>query len=133
MLDYIMSLKNAWMIFVIALIVAVVSVTIFIVFLKKQKESMTPEDIEAQDKKLFIDPAVLRTEIHAKVIEQSCFVKMVGLKDPETVRVFNIVFETDKGDVLKFDVPEEMYHGMDVGQQGIVTFVDGDLYGFELD
>lgn len=59
--------------------------------------------------------------------------KSVKAKGYKSVRFFNVVFETENGDVLRFYVPEEIYHGIDFGQQGVVNFIDGDLYGFELD
>ena len=58
--------------------------------------------------------------------------KTVKAKAYESVR-FNNSFLNRKGDVLRFDVPEEIYHGIDFGQQGVVTFIYGDLYSFELD
>ena len=57
----------------------------------------------------------------------------VKAKAYESVRFYSIVFETEKGDVLRFDVPEEIYHRIDFGHHGVVTFIYGDLCGFELD
>ena len=42
--------------------------------------------------------------------------KTVKAKNYGSLRFYNIVFETEKGDVLRFDVPEEIYHGIDFGQ-----------------
>ena len=72
-------------------------------------------------------------EIRATVVEQECCVKTVGIKTPKTVKEFAVVFETGDGEILKLNVPEEMYDGFEKGQTGFLTIVDGDLYGFVLD
>ena len=41
-------------------------------------------------------------------------------------------YEYDDGIIYDVDVPEEMYDGFDKNQTGILTVVDGQLYGFEL-
>jgi len=43
------------------------------------------------------------------------------------------VFLTEDGQELKLNIPEEMYHGLEKGQTGIVTLRNGKLYSFELD
>jgi hypothetical protein len=42
------------------------------------------------------------------------------------------VFRTEDDKVLSFNVPEEMYDGFEEGQEGILTLVDGQLYGFAI-
>lgn len=72
-------------------------------------------------------------EIKATVVEQACGVKMVGIKTPKTVKEFLVVFRTETGELLKFDVPEEMYDGFEKGQTGTLTVSAGQVYGFSLD
>ena len=72
-------------------------------------------------------------EIFAVVVDQSCQVQMIGAKTPKTVQVFTVVFEDAHRQRLIFQVPQEMYAGLDVGQRGMLTYVDNCLYGFELE
>ena len=71
-------------------------------------------------------------EIYATVVNLRCEVKMVGLQTPKTVKVFTVTFETEGGETVLFKVPEEMYHGFEVGQRGVLTYVEDSLYGFDL-
>ena len=72
-------------------------------------------------------------EIYATVVSTSCEVKMEGYKTPKTKKIFTVVFRTRDHKLLTFQVPEEMYHGLEEGQQGVLTYVDQCLYGFELE
>lgn len=72
-------------------------------------------------------------EVRASVIDVNCAVQTVGLKSPKTETVFTVVFQTEQEEVLSFQVPEEMYEGLEVGQAGLLTIVDGQLYGFAPD
>ena len=92
----------------------------------KQKNNHTIDiENESNEQKYTIN------KTRATVIEQICCVKMVGTKMPKTVREFSIVFEMKDGNILKINVPEEMYDGFEEGQTGILTTVDGELYSFE--
>lgn len=77
------------------------------------------------------EPKYTINKTRATVIERICCVKMVGTKTPKTIREFSIVFEMKDGNVVKINVPEEMYDGFEEGQMGILTTVDGELYSFE--
>ena len=76
------------------------------------------------------EPKFETVEARGPVVDQMCYVKTVGIKTPKTVQEFVIVFRTEGGDILKLNVPEEMYDGFEQGQTGILTVVDGDLYSF---
>lgn len=111
--------------------------TIFVIFafemavkqhkrdIAKQKEFKS-EDIKPDE------PEYTTVTTRATVVDQTCCVKMVGMKTPKTVKEFVVVFQSENGDILKLNVPEEMYDGFDKNQTGILTIVDGQLYGFEL-
>ena len=68
----------------------------------------------------------------ATVVDQSCCVKTVGIQMPKTIKEFTITFRTEYGEIMNLNVPEEMYDGFDKDQTGILTVVDGQLYGFEI-
>ena len=72
-------------------------------------------------------------ELRATVIDQSYTVQMVGTKTPKAAKRFCVFFETENGNTLSFQVPEEMYDGFEKGQTGLLTIVDGQLYGFAPD
>ena len=71
-----------------------------------------------------------RLEIKATVKAKNCYVEMAGTKQPKTVTVFFVFFETEKGEQLMVNVPEEMYEGFENGQTGILTLVNGSVYSF---
>ena len=68
----------------------------------------------------------------ATVVDQTCCVKTIGYKTPKTMQEFAITFQTENGEIIKLNVPEEMYDGFEKNQTGMLTVVDGQLYGFEL-
>ena len=65
--------------------------------------------------------------------ELSCWVHTIGYKTPKTNQVFAVTFRLDSGEEKTLRIPEEMYHGLEEKQVGIVTIRDGELYGFELE
>ena len=79
------------------------------------------------------DPAVTTVTIKATVVEQTCCVKTTGIKTPKTIQEFSVIFKTENGEILKLNVPEEMYDGFEEGQFGILSVIDGELYGFDLE
>lgn len=69
-------------------------------------------------------------KFYATVVDLFCRTEMIGTKAPRSVKVFTVVFETDNKKRIKLDVPEEMYDGIETGQSGEVTVVEGELYSF---
>jgi hypothetical protein len=69
-------------------------------------------------------------ELRATVVDHTCQVQLVGIKTPKATKIFTIVFRTEDGQSLSLNVPEEMYDGFEIGQTGLLTLVDGELYGF---
>lgn len=115
---------------IIFLIFIVFSILFFIIMMicgkyKKEKREAN-ESIENIDKFETID-------IKVKVIDQYCTTRMIGMKRPKSVEEYFISFEKDNGEVLKLLVPKECYDGFEIGQVGILTLVDGELYSFKLD
>ena len=77
-------------------------------------------------------PVPVTREIQATVVDLCCAVRTVGYKPPKTVILFTVTFETADGQHLHLQVPQEMYEGLEKGQTGLVTLVDGELYSFEI-
>ena len=111
--------------------------TIFIIFcaimgvkqykrdIEKQKE-LQSESIKPEE------PEYTTVTTRATVVDQTCCVKTIGIKTPKTIQEFTITFQAENGEIIRLNVPEEMYDGFDKNQTGILTVVDGQLYGFEL-
>ena len=76
------------------------------------------------------DAAYVRQEIQATVADLSCHVETSGTKAPETRTVFSVSFQTESGNILKYNVPEEMYEGFEIGLTGTLTLSDDALYSF---
>ena len=77
----------------------------------------------------------IRTEFetstfNAEIVDLSCSAMMIGDKYPKAVNVYTVVFVTDKNEQIKLNVPQEMYDGLEVGQKGELTLVEGELYSF---
>ena len=112
--------------------------TIFVIFcaimgIKQYKRDIAKQkELKKEDSKPD-EPEYTTVTTRATVVDQTCCVKMVGIKTPKTVKEFVIVFQLENGDILKLNVPEEMYDGFEQGQTGILSIIDGALYGFELE
>ena len=76
------------------------------------------------------EPAQHTRIINATVLDQYCAVRTIGHQTPKTIKIFTVVFQADTGEIIKQDVPEEMYDGFEKGQAGVLTIVDEDLYSF---
>lgn len=79
------------------------------------------------------EPEYTELVARATVEELSCWVHTIGYKTPKTNQVFAVTFRLDSGEEKTLRIPEEMYHGLEEKQVGIVTIRDGELYGFELE
>ena len=58
-----------------------------------------------------------------------CRVDMVGIKTQKAVTIYTVEFKTGEK-IIKLDIPQEMYDGLEIGQSGEVTLVEGELYSF---
>ncbi len=86
-----------------------------------QKNSLPKEDYKVEFKTV---------KVQAKVIDLSCRVDMVGIKTPKSTEFFTAVFEINNGEIIRVDVPQEMYEGLEKGQKGELTLVENELYSF---
>ena len=99
---------------------------------RKQPGASAAAPVPEPDEEPDLEPPALE-EIYATVVDLRCEVKMVGLQTPKTIQCFEVLFQTRNRDYLRFQVPEEMYHGLEVGQSGMLSYIDGNLYGFALE
>lgn len=125
--------ENLSLIIIAVIVIFVVLLVIAGVRQNKKYKKDHPGGIEAEIEKMFIEPESVTTTVRATVIDMACRAKMSGTKTPKAVREFTVVFQTSDGEILKINVPEEMYDGFDKCQTGILTLADGDLYSFEIE
>lgn len=89
--------------------------------------------LRQREKEAFAQTPVPETrELQATVVDLCCAVRTIGYQTPKTVTLFAVTFETADGQHLYLQVPQEMYEGLEKGQTGLVTLVDGELYSFEI-
>lgn len=110
-------------------------VVIFAVYIRKivKDGEKTDKNIKVLSSREMMED--IKTEFptvkfNAEVIDLICQAEMVGVKQPRSVDVHTVVFETDKKEIIKLNVPLEMYDGFEIGQKGELTIVNGKLYSF---
>lgn len=69
-------------------------------------------------------------EINAEVIDLACTTRMVGVKYQKSIEEYFVIFKRDNGEKLSFSVSKDFYDGFEIGQSGVLTLVDGEVYSF---
>ncbi len=123
---------NLSLIIIAVIVIFAVLIVILGIWQHKKYKEAHPGGIDAEIEKMFVEPESLTEKVRATVVDMVCYTEMVGTKRPKSIRVFTVCFETETGEIIKTNVPEEMYDGFDKGQTGVLTLVDGDLYSFEI-
>lgn len=117
----------AYLIFLFLLIATVI--VIVAVEKKKLRKKQKDDSASGKTEEIF-NPVYETRELVAEVIDMTCSVVSVGIKNPKTVREFTVCFRDENGGVIKLQVNEEMYDGIEKGQKGLLKIVDGELYSF---
>lgn len=110
-------------IFVISLAIWIFKIT------KKQRKELKknpPKEINLDE------PPTEPTVKNVTVTNQFCDTTVVGIKHPKAVEEFFITFKEPDGNIFNLSVPKECYDGFEIGQEGKLSVVNGELYGFEL-
>ena len=118
---------------IIGFILAFVVITFFAIYIGVTLKRHKPSDEETSamtQRKFEIQEDFPTTTIQATVTDLQCKAELVGIKRPKAVEIFTVVFETANNEILNINVPKEMYDGIEVGQQGMLTLVEGELYSF---
>ena len=118
------------------LVVCFIAVFIYCIYIAIQTRKNLENQPKMEELQGFapeVDAVSSLEEIYATVVDQRCEVKMVGLQTPKTMQSFVVVFQTRNREYISFEVPEEMYHGLEIGQSGMLTYVEDNLYGFALE
>lgn len=69
-------------------------------------------------------------KFNGEIVELNYSEEMVGHLTPKLVENYTVVFLKDDNEKVKIKIPKDMYDGLEVGQYGEVTLVEGDLYSF---
>ena len=123
---------------VIAVVLCVLVFAVYGISVKRREKRWDDRDAPRQSPAREAEPAepkereyALQT-VKATVVDLACGVRTVGLQTPKTITEFAVAFQSATGQVYRFTIPEEMYEGLEKGQTGILSFIDGELYGFDL-
>lgn len=119
--------------FIIYFCICVVAVTIFALYIRKVVKQQKQREAEKGVPTAVVEEIKTEFEtikVQAEVIDLSCRVDMVGTKTPKSVTIFTATFETDNKEIIRVDVPQDMYEGLEKGQHGELTLVEGELYSF---
>ena len=125
-------MDTAAIIFVFLILISffVVMFTLLIKSEKYEKAKREQEKINLANNE---DREFETVDIKVKVVDQYCTTRMIGVKYPKSIEEYFIVFQIDNDETLKLSVPKECYDGFEIGQVGVLTLVDGELYSFKLD
>lgn len=119
--------------FVIYFCICICGIIIFALYIRriikpyKQREREKAESISSPPE---IKSAFETVKFRAEIVNLSCRVDMVGIKTPKTVIIYTVEFKTDEKEIIKLEIPQEMYDGLEIGQSGELTLVEGELYSF---
>ncbi|MBR5232945.1 MAG: hypothetical protein IKW03_01925 [Clostridia bacterium] len=100
--------ENSSLIIIAAIVISVLSIVTAGIIQHKKYKKEHPDGIDAEIDKMFIEPETLTEKFRAIVVDMVCYAEMTGTKRPKSKRVFTVSFETENGEILKINVPEEM-------------------------
>jgi len=69
-------------------------------------------------------------ETRVSVEAMECGVYVAGYKSPHNYMTFVVKFRTDSGELLEFQVEEELYRTLSEGETGTLGTLNGFFYGF---
>lgn len=118
---------------IIYYIICICAVTAFALYIRnivnkyKQSKGITepyrPENVEIKNE-------FETVKVQAEIIDLYSHEETVGLVVPKTEKFYTVIFQTEDNERIEIEIPQEMYDGLEVGQRGELTLVEGDLYSF---
>jgi len=118
-----------WMIVILGALLLVLC-TVGIIYAVKNRDKIRA-NAQREAEALFTEPEAFTAR--AEVIDQRCAVRSEGTRIARTVTEFCVYFRTEAGEEIALLVPEAYYHSIEIGQTGLVTIVNGELYSFDID
>lgn len=97
--------------------------------IKQYKQSENKKGMLGEETKK-IKTEFTTVKVKAEVIDLCCRTDMIGIKTPKAIEIYTVFFETDGKETICINVPKEMYEGLEKGQRGELTLVEGELYSF---
>ena len=119
------------LLFSLAGVIGIALVLFLFIYLFRNRKIL--RDDAEQQAEIRCNTEFVTQELRATVLDQTCEVKLMGTKTPKATKIFTVVFRTEDDKIFSFHVPEEMYDGFEKGQTGVLTVVDGELYGFAIE
>ena len=117
--------------FIIYFCICICAVIIFALYIRKIiKPYKQREKTESDSSSLEIKTEFETVKFQAEIVNLFCRVDMEGIKTPKTVTIYTVEFKTDEKEIIKLEITQEMYDGLEIGQIGEVTLVEGELYSF---
>ena len=95
---------------------------------KRQKAQNATRDLSEDT-----PPEVQTVDLNVKVIDLKFETHYEGIKLPKLIKTFLVFFEDENGKVFNIEVSEENFDAFEIGQKGLLTLEDGQLYSFQLD
>ena len=95
---------------------------------KRQKTQNATRDLSEDT-----PPEVQTVDLNVKVIDLMFKTHYEGIKLPKLIKTFLVFFEDENGKVFNIEVSEENFDAFEIGQKGLLTLEDGQLYSFQLD
>ena len=83
---------------------------------------------EAEDPSFEEEPPL--REIHGTILTKNCYSGVGGTKHVRAYTCFIIMFRSDEGEELRYEVDEDCYLAVSEGQAGTVAIVGTGFYGF---
>ena len=119
------------LLFSLAGVIGIALVLFLFIYLFRNRKIL--RDDAEQQAEIRCNTEFVTQELRATVLDQTCEVKLMGTKTPKATKIFTVVFRKEDDKIFSFHVPEEMYDGFEKGQTGVLTVVDGELYGFAIE
>ncbi len=120
------EMQKVWLVLGILFALIISAILSFLIRHCNQGETK----IALRQKSLDIEPTIVT--LHAKVVDQRCFVTRTGTKIPKVVKHFVVIFQDDER-TYEIAVEEEMYDAFEIGQIGELTLIDGNIASYVLD
>ena len=132
----VISLSEVWLapkggtgFFVVVAMAVLLLVCMVKQYLKtKAKNEATAEELEAYYELSPIDA------VNAVVLSKDILMEKNVVSPEKIVRthklVYNVRFSTEDRDIVEYDVPQELFEKIFVGQKGILATIDGEFFDF---
>ncbi|MBQ7912256.1 MAG: DUF2500 family protein [Clostridia bacterium] len=114
-----------WGLFTIIIIVVVAIALIFTLRKDKEKERLRRQKVEEEYQR---EPEYEFRQ--AKVVERSKVVYYAGVKMPQMVKECIVTFQVEGGEILKFQIREDIFDNIQEEQEGTLVTVNGNFFDF---